>query len=316
MQRIHAYTPQHNQPVPLPNWVFTLSWHPASHQIASAHMDYAVRVWDLRLKDSTDPALTLPHHKFAVCVRWHPSGELIASSDAQGNGIYLWDARTGDPLETLIEHIGWPYGLAWKPDGTLLASAGADGRVLLWDTYARTLARTLWQFRNQDERGIGFHTLAWSPDGSLVIAISTEGHLYRWSAHDWTLRVFQLPQMGREDTLLAFSPDGGRVALLGNSGDVLLVDVRSESPRLLAKLALNQPDATNDRFRALSWSPDGTRIALSRGSNQVIIFDRGQALPAIFGGLAEVTALAWSPDGTMLAAGDNEGAIHIWQSNL
>lgn len=311
MQRIHVYRPAIQQA--LPNWVFALSWHPNSHQIASAHMDFAVRLWDLRLTDNTDAAQVLSHQKFAVCVRWHPSGEMIASSDAQVNSIYLWDARTGELLDTLLEHIGWPYGLAWSPNGEQLASAGADGRVLLWDTHSRQLLRTLWQFRHQEERGIGFHTLEWSPDGALLVAISTEGNLYCWQTLTWTLRVFRLPQVGREDTLLAFSPDGGKAALLGNGGDVLLVDMKRTPPRLLGKLTLAQPEASNERFRALAWSPSGARIAASRNSNQIILFDRGHALPPLHADLAEITALAFSPDGTMLAAGDNDGALHIWR---
>ena len=312
MQLIHAYVSPQQDSVPLPNWVFTLSWNNNSNRLASAHMDFAVRIWDLRQADDDNPTTTLEHQKFAVAVGWSPQGDVIASSDAHSNNIYLWDTRNGSKIGDLTEHIGWPYGIEFSPDGKLLATGGADGRVLLWNVATKELVRTLWQFRNQDERGIGFHSLGWSPDGNSVIAISTEGMMYLWSVPDWKLRVFQIPQMNRMDASLAWSPDGHRVALLPSNGDVLIVDV-SGKPRLVAALPCELPEASNERFRAIDWSRDGTRIVVSRGTNEIMVYDRGRPTPTFFGNMIECTALAWSPDNHLLASGDNEGAIHIWQ---
>lgn len=312
MQLTHVYDSPQQEHVPLPNWVFTLSWNADSNRLASAHMDFVVRLWDLRHATADNPTHTLEHQKFAVGVSFNPAGRLLASSDAQNNDVYLWDTRTWAQTASLQEHIGWPYGLAWQPSGELLATAGADGRVLLWAVEQQELKRTLWQFRNQDERGIGFHSLGWSPDGGKLIAISTEGMLYLWETAGWQLRVFQIPQMNRLDASLAWSPDGKRIALLPSSGDVLIVDV-AERPRILTMLDCPLPDTSNERFRALDWSRDGLRLAATRGSNQIIVYDRGQPLPGFYGNMVECTALAFSPDNTMLAVGDNEGSIHIWQ---
>lgn len=312
MQLIHAYASPQQSNVPLPNWVFRLSWNPYSNLLASAHMDFAVRLWDLRQSDDDNPAYVLDHEKFAVSVAWQPKGDLIASSDADSNQIYLWDARSRERAAILHEHIGWPYSLQWSPEGQWLATAGADGRVLLWDVPGRQLRRTLWQFKNQDERGIGFHNMIWSPTGDRLIALSTEGILYTWQPDGWQLRVFQVPQMHREDASMVFSPDGKRVALLPNDGDILILDL-STTPRFLATIPCPLPEATNERFRAIDWSHDGRRIAATRGSNEIMIYDRGQPQTPFYGNLTEATALAWSPDDLMLAVGDNEGVIHIWQ---
>ena len=315
MQLIHAYSSPQKTNVPLPNWVFRLSWNPNSNALASAHMDFTVRLWDLRQADDDNPIRALDHEKFAVAVAWQPSGDLIASSDAEGNQVYLWDSRSREKIAAMREHIGWPYSLQWSPDGQHLATAGADGRILLWNIQTQQLRRTLWQFKNQDERGIGFHNMAWSPDGRRLIALSTEGILYMWETESWQLRVFQIPQMHREDASLAFSPDGTRLALLPNSGAILVLDL-SKNPRFLAAIECPLPEASNERFRAIAWSHDGQRIAVTRGSNEIMIYDRGQALPSFFGNLTEATALAWSPDDLMLAVGDNEGVIHIWQNSF
>lgn len=312
MQLLHVFESPGDTNVPLPNWVFTLSWNADSNRLASAHMDFAVRLWDLRYSGEDNPTQVLEHKKFAVGVAFDPRGRYLASSDAQTNDVYLWDVRQAEVVATLQEHIGWPYGLAWSPDGTHLATGGADGRVMLWDIQTYELNRSLWQFRNQDERGIGFHTLGWSPDGGRLIAISTEGMMYLWETDGWKLRVFQIPQMRQMDASMAWSPNGKSIALLPSSGDVLLVDV-SDKPRLITTLRCPLPDATNERFRALDWSRDGTRIAATRGSNEIIIYTRGKAGAGFYGTMVECTALAFSPDNAMLAVGDNEGTIQIWQ---
>jgi WD40 repeat protein len=312
MQQTHTFTSPQQETVPLPNWVFALSWNPDSNRLATAHMDFAVRVWDLRYPPADNPTQTLHHKKFAVGVGFDPQGRFLASSDAHTNDIYLWDIKQGTQAAVLQEHIGWPYGIAWGPGGGLLATCGADGRVLLWDAATQHLKRTLWQFRNQDERGIGFHSLAWSPDGGKLIAISTEGLLYLWETSGWKLRVFQIPQMNRLDAALAWSPDGQRIALLPSTGDLLIVDVAAR-PRILTMLDCPLPDANNERFRGVDWSRDGVRIAATRGSNEILVYDRGMPQPSVYADMVECTALAWSPDNSMLAVGDNDGSIFIWQ---
>jgi eukaryotic-like serine/threonine-protein kinase len=65
-------------------------------------------------------------------VAWSPDGLTLATPD-NDRKIYLWDAATGQPRETLEGHSNAGILAGFHPLSTLLASNGWEARLRLWD---------------------------------------------------------------------------------------------------------------------------------------------------------------------------------------
>ncbi|MDT0342668.1 amidohydrolase family protein [Streptomyces litchfieldiae] len=153
---------------------------------------------------------------------------------------------------------------------------------------------------------------SWSPDGrSLLYSLDDDG-LFAIHQHDLATG---------DDTVLAtggrmypaLSPDGGRLACLDLSGNLLLRDLATGEERVLAT-----PVGTNGLPGAPSWSPDGRYLTLvdrnrlnqrfREGYNliRIVNADTGSAaLHALEAHLSLSDRFAsgptWSPDGHHLA---------------
>ena len=90
-------------------------------------------------------------------------------ASASYDGVRLWDAVTGAPLQTLEGHSGWVYLVAFSPDGKLVALGSGDKTVRLWDAVMGAPLQTL-----EGHSGwVG--SVAFSPDGKLVASGSGDG---------------------------------------------------------------------------------------------------------------------------------------------
>jgi len=65
-------------------------------------------------------------------VAWSPDGKRIVS----GSGDYtlrIWDADSGECLQTLRGHRSWVESVAWSPDGKRIVSGADDYTLRIWD---------------------------------------------------------------------------------------------------------------------------------------------------------------------------------------
>src|SRR5438874_1177054 len=91
-------------------------------------------------------------------IPFSPDGTRIASG-GNDNIIQLWNANSGQRLQTYTGHLGSIWAVAWPPDGRRIASGGNDGTVQVWEAPSghRLLTYT---GHTAPVRGV-----AWSPDG-------------------------------------------------------------------------------------------------------------------------------------------------------
>ena len=114
---------------------------------------------------------------------YSPDGHTLASGHY--DSICLWDATTGELLNTLTEHVLKVKSVAYSPDGHTLAS-GDNYSLRLWDATTGELLNTL--------TGPGIvESVAYSPDGHTLASGG------RTIAHFWDIASYT----GGEPTAVA-----------------------------------------------------------------------------------------------------------------
>jgi WD40 repeat protein/class 3 adenylate cyclase/tRNA A-37 threonylcarbamoyl transferase component Bud32 len=205
-----------------------------------------------------------------------PDGRRLAAG-LRGGGVRLRDART---LRLFGELPGLEgdavMAIEFSPDGRTMAVTGSGGSVELRDARSGRRIRPPLP---------GIQTGLSGPEGP-----------------NWT------PRPASDAQALAFSPDGGRLAVADLRGNVRLLDLRSgrvrDGPRL-PMVALS-----------LSFSPDGKLLAIALADRGTELRD-GRSLRVVAhlsngaGGDAD-RGVRFSPDGRMLAVTSHLGYTQLW----
>ncbi|MCA1685188.1 MAG: WD40 repeat domain-containing protein, partial [Planctomycetia bacterium] len=251
---------------------------------------------------------------------WSPDGRLLAATDDDPDAVIairIYNAATG--RETLALRSPDPRGpinsVAWSPDGLRLATA-SDVAVRVWDAATGLEVRD-WPGKEPDDL-VSLHVptrtcVAWSPDGSRLAA----AYRSRTGASRKALVVIRDAVSGRETlrveegdrpdwTLgLAWSPDGSRLVLTGETG----ATVRDAAT---GAVRLSLPTRGG-----VVWSPDGRRLASADPvrTRSVAVWDAetGRQLLTFRGHREDVLAVAWSPDGGRIASSDVE-EVKTWDA--
>src|SRR5207249_9404069 len=131
----------------------------------------------------------------------------------------LWDAATGQLVQSLAGHRGTIPGLAFDPTGERLASAGADGTVRVW-TVPRGQETRLYRGHRDAAQAVAF-----SPDGMRLTSASADGTLKVW---DLTLDPETADVLTSESTIeleaLAFTGEGRQLVVARRGGRLQTLD--------------------------------------------------------------------------------------------
>ena len=246
----------------------------------------------------------------------------FGGSDFKVHELNLDDPKP-EPKE-LGGHSSYVTGLALA--GTTLISGSYDGRLIWWDTEARS------QIRSIDAHAKWIRRVAMSPGGNVVASVADDMVCRIWETS--TGRLIHELRGHEEQTphhypsmlfACAFSPDGRHVATADKVGHIVVWEV--ESGRKLATMeapVMYTWDPVQRRhsiggIRALAFSPDGASLAAGgigkignidhlEGKARVEVFDwrKGQRTHEFpgdrFQGLVE--SLVFHPRGDwLLAAG-------------
>jgi WD40 repeat protein len=230
----------------------------------------------------------------ASVVGGHPATE----SDKAGE-LRIWDARTGEVIQTLPLAPTF-HRLAFARDGGRLALAATDGSVLLWDTKTR---QELLRTRPHTQ---SVSSVAFSRDGRSVATASWDQTAKVWNAQTGEM-VHTLRGHSGWLHSVAFHPDGKRLATAGEDASVRIWDAQTG-------LELQELRGHKSPVYGVSFSPDG-RFLVSAGSNgNLRIWDlsTGRVTQSVTGQAGAVLGVAFSPDGRYLAYGGGDTTVRVW----
>jgi WD40 repeat protein len=115
--------------IPQPKGTRAIAFDPRGSQIAIAHENAVVEIYDV---DSGESQVRLPSTGSPVGdVEFSPDGTRIAAGSDDGT-VRLFDLESGDQLLVLRGHDYLVSGIAFSPDGAKLASASPDGIIRIW----------------------------------------------------------------------------------------------------------------------------------------------------------------------------------------
>ncbi|HUB75593.1 MAG TPA: TIR domain-containing protein [Solirubrobacteraceae bacterium] len=284
-------------------------------------------------------------------VRFDPSGSLVATGSA-GGAVQLWNAATGAQVGETMQTGTVVYGLAFADAGRALVSAGFQGGLQSWtpsgtpplertiasrartggiDEVAINAAGTLIATANDNFTATVWRrsslaavhqlsaapaevaTVAFEPSGDVFAMALTNGDvLLENAASGRRVGIARLPhgQAPSPVSNLAFGP-GSLMATGSVDGDVDLWSLARGRPRLLAKLTKY---GRGRHVTALAFDPAGGLLAAAYTGTGIDLYslaDDGRTEHGIRVS-EELWSLAFVDGGAEVAAGDNEGAVEIF----
>jgi WD40 repeat protein len=166
------------------HWIISVDFSPDGTVLAIGSFDGPMKFWCTKTWQMQGEPIKCGS---VYCVRYSPSGELLAIATTKN--IQIYNSGTRERVASLKGHTKVKLSLAWTPDGTRLLSGGnnIDPTIREWDTLTWKQVGNPWKGHTSY-----INAIAIDPTGTLVASASWDNHVRLWQLSDRrTIRIFE-----------------------------------------------------------------------------------------------------------------------------
>ncbi|KIJ57269.1 hypothetical protein M422DRAFT_57612 [Sphaerobolus stellatus SS14] len=251
-------------------------------------------------------------HRDAVWVTQWTSRDTVVSASADGS-VVQWDSQTGQQISSLPPHTLGVVSLSISQAGDLALSNTIEGLTRLWSLTENKVVGTHESF-SRESGAEPVWAVSLHPQGTMYASTGSDGNITVRSATQddfGSSKQHLSPGKNKFGMALQYNPDGSKIALSSESGQIYLFDVESSQ-------LLNTYTSHAMCVRSLAWSPDSQLLISGSDDKRLIMHDvrnagkGGGAVASLTGHSSWVLSTSVSPDGKLALSGSADRTIKVW----
>jgi WD40 repeat protein len=232
-------------------------------------------------------------------VRGRPPAYAEVATSGRDRKVRVWDRETG---RLLREHDVGGERIAYSADGERIVVGNGEGAITVID------ADTFEFVAPSLRLGHGVLRMLAGPDGRTAIVLTDEPGIALIDTVDG--RVLHEHAIELDPISAAFSPDGERVAVATNTGEVGVIDVATGD--------WVRPPAVGHRDTVITvnYAPDGNTLVSGGLDGRVTLWDghTGAALGTVVASPNVATGARFAADGHTVVIASTDGTVARWDT--